>query len=157
MNLDRILEIVDRQLKDSQHRPLTSIEVIMLGGVWQYRTYNQIALEAGYSPGYLTSVVAPELYQRLSEVIGQRVSKKNCRVLLESYATAQTAAETNPFQADLVLPELTGNAANETPEILPCYPSGSIPINSPFYLERSSLEEQVYQEIKKPGALIRIK
>ena len=129
----------------------------MLRGVWQYRTYNQIALEAGYSPGYLTSVVAPELYHRLSEVIGQRVNKKNCRVLLESYATTQAASETNPFQPDRVLPELTGNAANETHEILRSYPSGSVPLDSPFYLERSSLEEQVYQEIKKPGALIRIK
>ncbi|NEO05108.1 MULTISPECIES: AAA-like domain-containing protein [unclassified Moorena] len=157
MNIDCILEIVDRQLKESQHRPLTSTEVMMLGGIWQYRTYNQIALEAGYSAGYLTNVVAPDLYQRLSQVIGQRVNKKNCRVLLESYATTQASPETNPLNPDLVKPELTGNAANETHEILPCYPSGSIPINSPFYLERSSLEEQVYQEIKKPGALIRIK
>ncbi|MDJ0717882.1 MAG: AAA-like domain-containing protein [Prochloraceae cyanobacterium] len=39
----------------------------------------------------------------------------------------------------------------------PCYPSGSLPLDSPFYLERSSIEEQVYQEIRKPGALIRIK
>ncbi|AOY83054.1 AAA-like domain-containing protein [Moorena producens JHB] len=157
MNINSILEIVDRQLKDSQHRPLTSTEVIMLGGVWQYRTYNQIALEAGYSAGYLSNVVAPDLYQRLSEVIGQRVSKKNCRVLLESYATAQTSSETNPLKQDLVKQDLPGNPAHETGEILPSYPSGSIPLDSPFYLERSSLEEQVYQEIKKPGALIRIK
>ena len=39
----------------------------------------------------------------------------------------------------------------------PSYPSGSIPLNSPFYLEPIDLEEQVYQEINKPGALIRIK
>ncbi|WP_424102237.1 AAA-like domain-containing protein [Moorena producens] len=157
MTIDRILEIVDRQLKQKQHRPLNSIEVIMLRGVWQYRTYNQIALEAGYSPGYLTSVVAPELYQRLSEMIGQRVSKKNCRVLLESYATAQPDQETKLLTQDLVKQYLAENPANETHEILPSYPSGSVPLDSPFYLERSSLEDKVYQEIKKPGALIRIK
>lgn len=39
----------------------------------------------------------------------------------------------------------------------PCYPNGSVPLGSPFYLERSPLEEQVYQEIRKPGALVRIK
>ena len=39
----------------------------------------------------------------------------------------------------------------------PPYPSGSIPLDSPFYLEPVDLKEQVYQEISKPGALIRIK
>ena len=37
------------------------------------------------------------------------------------------------------------------------YPSGSISLDSPFYLERFPLEEQVNREISKPGALIRIK
>jgi hypothetical protein len=39
----------------------------------------------------------------------------------------------------------------------PCYPDGAVPLGSPFYLERAPLEEQVYQEIRKPGALVRIK
>ena len=43
------------------------------------------------------------------------------------------------------------------PEQTPSYPSGSLPLDSPFYLEPIYLEEQVYQEINKPGALIRIK
>ncbi|NEP00707.1 MAG: serine/threonine protein kinase [Symploca sp. SIO2E9] len=152
MNLDSLLEIVDNQLIKSKNRPLISSEILILRGIWHYRTYNQIALEAGYSPGYFSNVVAPELYHRLSLVIGQRVTKKNCRVLLESYATAQTAPERKLSQQDLAefLP-------NHNQEALPCYPSGSIPLNSPFYLKRYSLEEQVYQEIKKPGALIRIK
>jgi transcriptional regulator with XRE-family HTH domain len=40
---------------------------------------------------------------------------------------------------------------------LPPYPSGAVPLESPFYLERSPIEGQVYQEISKPGALVRIK
>jgi hypothetical protein len=39
----------------------------------------------------------------------------------------------------------------------PPYPNGAVPLGSPFYLERVPLEEQVKQEIKKPGALVRIK
>ncbi len=42
-------------------------------------------------------------------------------------------------------------------ELPPLYPSGSVPLDSPFYLERAPMEEQVNQEIRKPGALIRIK
>ncbi|WP_313949997.1 AAA-like domain-containing protein [Nostoc sp. FACHB-190] len=40
---------------------------------------------------------------------------------------------------------------------LPSYPSGAVPLDSPFYIERSAVEMQVYQEIRKPGALVRIK
>jgi hypothetical protein len=39
----------------------------------------------------------------------------------------------------------------------PPYPNGAVPLGSPFYLERLPLEEQIKQEIKKPGALVRIK
>jgi len=43
------------------------------------------------------------------------------------------------------------------PEQTPLYPSGSVSLNSPFYLQPIFLEKQVYPEITKPGALIRIK
>ena len=42
-------------------------------------------------------------------------------------------------------------------ETLPLYPNGAVPLGSPFYLERTPLKEQVEQEIRKPGALVRIK
>ncbi len=39
----------------------------------------------------------------------------------------------------------------------PNYPSGPVPLDSPFYILRPPVEELVYKEITKPGALIRIK
>lgn len=152
MNLNFLLKIIDHQLIKSQNRPLNSVETLILQGVWQYRTYNQIAIDAGYSPGYFTNVVAPELYQRLSQLVGQRVTKKNCQMLLESYATEQPIREAEPLK-----PYPAEFDAEVNQDVSPCYPSGSISVDSPFYLERLSLEKQVYQEIKKPGALIRIK
>ena len=152
MNLNFLLKIIDHQLIKSQNRPLNSVETLILQGVWQYRTYNQIAMEAGYSPGYFTNVVAPELYQRLSQLVGQRVTKKNCQILLESYATEKPVSEAEPLKPDSI--DLDGEVNQD---VSPCYPSGSISVDSPFYLERFSLEQQIYQEIKKPGALIRIK
>jgi AAA-like domain len=152
MNLDRLLEIVNHQLIKNQNRPLNGTEVIILQGIWRYKTYNQIALEADYSPGYFTTVVAPELYQRLSELTGQRITKKNCQTLLRSYALEQAASSDQPAKPDS---EVFSEGINQ--DSLPCYPGGSVPLDSPFYLKRASLEEQVYQEIRKPGALIRIK
>lgn len=37
------------------------------------------------------------------------------------------------------------------------YPSGPVALDSPFYVSRPPVEEQAYQEITKPGSLIRIK
>ncbi|MBD6615595.1 serine/threonine protein kinase [Komarekiella sp. 'clone 1'] len=144
MNLESVLNIVNRKLVEIQHRPLNATEVLILRGTWQYHTYSQIAQEQGYSPGYFTNVVAPELCRRLTEIIGERVTKKNCRALLESYAAAQTSS--------------VGNILDIKQDISsPRFPSGSVPIDSPFYIENSPVERQAYTEISKPGALVRIK
>jgi len=65
---------------------------------------------------------------------------------------------------DFEVSSQTRDKNTETPELSdtsqdtsPSYPNGSVPLGSPFYLERASLEEEVYQEIRKPGALVRIK
>ena len=144
MDLNYILKIINRQSIKSRNRPLNSTETIMLQGIWQYKTYTQMAIEAGYSPGYFTTVVAPELYQKLSELIGQRVCKKNCRRLLESYVSESATTETRT------------SVDTELKQNLPSYPSGAVPLTSSFYLKRAC-QEQIEREIRKPGALIRIK
>ncbi|NER79971.1 MAG: serine/threonine protein kinase [Leptolyngbya sp. SIO1D8] len=154
MDLDSLIEIVNLHFIDNQHRPLNSPEIMILRGIWQYKTYTQMALEGDYSPRYFTNVVAPELYKRLSQLIGKHVTKKNCRALLESYAIAQITPQrnvTDETSADYL------DATNSQGNTLPRYPSGSVPINSPYYVKRPPVEEQVYEEIGKPGALVRIK
>ncbi|MBP0017068.1 MAG: AAA-like domain-containing protein [Cyanobacteria bacterium SBLK] len=37
------------------------------------------------------------------------------------------------------------------------YPNGPVPLDSPFYIPRPPLEEQAYNEILKPGCVLRIK
>lgn len=144
MTLEAILEIINRQLIATQLHPLSSTEVLVVRGIWQYQTYGQIAQAAGYSSGYLTNVVAPELSRRLSAIVGQRVTKKNCRALLEAYGAEQAALNwSHPVYL------------HQDPS--PPFPSGSVPLCSPFYIERSPIEEQVYREINQPGALVRIK
>lgn len=57
----------------------------------------------------------------------------------------------------------TINKNPETPALgdpdedtLSLYP-GAVPLGSPFYLERALLKEQIEQELRKPGGLVRIK
>jgi hypothetical protein len=58
-----------------------------------------------------------------------------------------------PIDSNPKTPE--GSAANQ--DSSPSYPGGAVPLGSSFYLERAPLEAQVYQEIRKPGALVRIR
>ncbi|MFB2836535.1 AAA-like domain-containing protein [Floridanema evergladense] len=154
MNLDSFLEIVNRKLIESQNPPLNTAEALILRGIWEYKTYNQVAEEAGYSPGYFTNVVAPELFRRFSEITGERVTKKNCRILLESYINPKTTLEkTLPRQHSANF----SFSINPLSDMSPSFPSGAVSLDSPFYIERSPSEEQIYTEISKPGALVRIK
>ena len=36
-------------------------------------------------------------------------------------------------------------------------PDGPLPLDSPFYVNHPSLQRRVYEEVRKPGALIRIR
>lgn len=150
MKLDNLFKILNRELISRNNRPLNSTEALLLQGIWQFQTYHQIADEIGYSPGYLTNVVAPELLHRLSQLAGQRLTKKNCRIVLESFV-AQSTPETS-LQKPYTIP-----VAATTNQALPSFPSGPIAVNSPFYIARPPIETQVFEELQKPGALVRVK
>ncbi len=65
-----------------------------------------------------------------------------------NYEVSSQTINKNP-----VLPE----AIDVSEDRLPRYPSGSLPLGSTFYLERLPQEAQIDREIRKPGALVRIK
>ncbi|MEP0857930.1 AAA-like domain-containing protein [Trichocoleus sp. DQ-U1] len=153
MNVDSLFESLNRELTASQIRPLNPAETLLLRGIWQYQTYSQIAEEVGYSPGYLTNVVAPELLHRLSDLIGQRLTKKNCRILLEAYTTSQSHSQPEG-QPQPLISSLT---PNPNQAFTPAFPSGPIASNSPFYIARPPIESQAGDEICLPGALVRVK
>ncbi|MBE9012018.1 AAA-like domain-containing protein, partial [Pseudanabaenaceae cyanobacterium LEGE 13415] len=144
MELDVLCGTLNRELISRQTRPLNSTETLLLRGIWQYQTYTQIADEIGYSPGYLTNVVAPELLHRLSQLAGQRITKKNCRIILESFVAQSTS-------------EPRSTKPTPSPEAAPSFPNGAIAVNSPFYIARPPIETQVFEELQKPGALVRVK
>ncbi|MUG95677.1 serine/threonine protein kinase [Scytonema sp. UIC 10036] len=151
MTLDSLLAIVNHKLLETQNRPLNDTETLILRGIWQSQTYGQMAQAGGYSPGYLTNVVAPGLCQKLSLIVGRRVTKKNCRALLEFYATAQAFPTRTAPSKQLSTHFLTNKQKS------PRFPSGSVPVDSPYYIHNTAIQEQAFAEISKPGALIRLK
>ncbi len=79
-----------------------------------------------------------------------------CRRLALDWRAISTLDFEVSSQTTDKMPEIP-EAVDAPQELLPCYPDGAVSLGSPFYLERSPLEEEVYQEIRKPGALVRIK
>ncbi len=152
IKLDFVLETINRKLLETNNHPLNTAETIILQGIWDNKTYNIVAEEASYSLSYLSNVVAPELFRRISDIIGQRVTKKNCRMQLQAYLTLQATSKKTVVSQD------SGKLSPSVTQLMsPIFPSGSISLDSPFYIQRSDIEQQVYVEIEKPGALVRIK
>ncbi|MCG6137457.1 MAG: AAA-like domain-containing protein [Nostoc sp. LLA-1] len=84
-----------------------------------------------------------------------------CRVLgLEWQDIADLTLESGK---DIFPLSITSNTLNEEgkkislPSFFIEYPSGQVPLNSPFYIKRSPMEERCYEHIQKPSSLIRIK
>ncbi len=76
----------------------------------------------------------------------------NIKPKLESLILQQEQAETIK-----IYPPINSNNITQVPESQLEPPSGQVPLNSPFYIERSPIESECFQAILKPDALIRIK
>ena len=147
MNLESEVSWIDfKQLANEltlqkQGKYLSDIEIIVLKGSWEGRTYEEMAQQAGYTADYLNKDVGNKLWKKLSEILGEKVSKKNLR---EPF---NRASKNQQQQIGTTIPSL-----NEIP-----FPEGSVPFDSTLYMERNDIESLCYAAIIKPGSLIRIK
>lgn len=149
MTADEALALLDIILAG---QPLSNIQETVFRGVWDGDTYAEIAEHAAYEHSYVRDV-GFKLWQLLSDALGQKVSKSNIRAILGQYARIQKGRHDSSD-----MPLHSPNHARPVASTLKLeYPSGPVPLNSPFYIERQPLESQVYAEIGKPGSLIRIK
>ncbi|MCC5631922.1 AAA family ATPase [Nostoc sphaeroides CHAB 2801] len=83
MNFEEALEVADEAVFLNVGRRLTQVEIAILKGSWEDLTYEQIAAAAGYSMAYVKRHVGPELWKLLTQVLGEKVSKKNFHSALE--------------------------------------------------------------------------
>jgi hypothetical protein len=120
---------------------LSSVQELVIRHCWQGLSYEEIAEHSGYDADYLRGVGA-RLWQSLSNAVGDRISKTNFRSVLRQRFTDRTRADINPespLKKDLE------------------FPDGPVPLNSAYYIQRHPLEQDAYQAIVRPGALIHIK
>ncbi|EAZ89469.1 NB-ARC domain-containing protein [Crocosphaera chwakensis] len=63
---------------------LNWLQTVILEQVLQGDTYGEISEAYGYTEGHIKDI-GSQLWQLLSQVLEQRINKKNCRAILEQY------------------------------------------------------------------------
>lgn len=83
MDWESALTLINAAVLSELGRPLRDPEITILRGTWQGHTYEQMAESSDYSLNYLMRDIGPKVWRLLSEVLGERVSKTNIRIILE--------------------------------------------------------------------------
>jgi hypothetical protein len=148
MTPDEALTVLEILL---QPKCLSDLQQTVFCRAWAGQSYEEIAEELAYDPGYIRDV-GSQLWLTLSKALGEKVTKKNVHVALRRYQREQQAQQTIAQQD-----EGGAIAPSDSPQFRLEFPSGVVALNSPFYIERPPIEAQTFREIHKPGSLIRIK
>ena len=154
MNLDleftweKAQQTVESLVFQQTGKHLSDIEILILRGAWDNKTYEEIAEAEGYTSNYLSKDVGNKLWYHLSVALQEKVSKKNFKAALQREWHQQTQGSLAQYQTQLSQSLITENQT---------FPEGSVPLGSPFYIERAGIESVCYETIAKPGSLTRIK
>lgn len=136
ITIEEALHLVDNAIKPEK---LNSVQELILTQCWSGKTYHEIANVSGYDSDYIR-VVGSRLWQLLSESFSEKITKNNFRsVLRQQIGRVEIKDSTHGYISALELPE--------TP----------VPLDSALYVQRLPIETLAFEEIVKPGALIRIK
>ncbi|WP_414622621.1 AAA-like domain-containing protein [Calothrix sp. CCY 0018] len=143
-----VKEVADCALFKTTGKYLSDIEIKVLQGSWNQKTYDEMAIDYGYSAEYLNKDVGNKLWHKLSQALGEKVTKKNFQAALRRIWEKQDNFIATGVKEDLLV----------TPQIkqIP-FPESSVAPNSDFYIKRNNVENLCYETIIKPGSLIRIK
>jgi len=150
MNSIDALTVLSAMLRDP---PLSNVQEQVFHLAWQGLTYTEIAAHIGYEESYIRDVGA-KLWQRLSQILGAKVTKNNINTVVEHYIINHH----QDISVSLSLSHSSPTMLNptRTPDRLE-FPGSPLPLNSKFYINRPPIEELAYEEIDIPGSIIRIK
>jgi len=141
MTIDEVIQLT----RTRSQKDLHPVQEILLRQVWEGKTYTSIASASHYGEHYLRNI-ASGLWQSLSEILQKPISKSNFRSSLESRSLTVEEQE--------LIEEFTRSQCLVTPLE---YPGSPVPLGSPFYIPHPLIQKLAYQEIAKPGSVLRIK
>jgi AAA-like domain len=125
---------------------LKDAELEVLKGAWEGQTYEKMAEDLYRSVNYIRGDIGPNLWRKLSDALAEDVKKQNIKGVLEraSFLQQNSPPASAIPSGSVAISQLS-------------FPEGSIPLDSPFYIEREGVESICYEAIAKPGSLTRIK
>lgn len=141
---------------------LSYVQEVVFTQSWEGQLYPEIAQAVGYHPEYIRDVGA-QLWRSLSYCIGQKVTKKNVRFVLntltkEELLTERATSTTKPPEKSSFIHSQVGDLlSTEATATQLAFPSVGLSVTSSFYVPRPPAEEQAFNELKRPGGLLRIK
>lgn len=152
--MEELLEAVGQILED---KPLGSIQQFVLHQSWLGKTYTEMAQGSGYGSDYIKEV-GSQLWQDLSDALGERVTKKNLHLVLKRFQQDSISQDNSQPQREFKAGSSAERGFLDLVSVSKLdFPSGPVPLSSSFYVNRPPLEELVYAEIMQPGCLLRIK
>mgnify|MGYP005843493433 CR=1 FL=1 len=149
LEVEAAVKLADALVFAKTGKHLSTLQTAIFRGAWRDRTYEQIAQESYCSDAHV-KMVGAELWSLLSQGLEERVTKKTFRAALERRSKSLSSNPVRTATISEVFPNFNSNQSLE-------FPGGSVPLNSPFYIERPPIEANAYAEINNPGSLIRIK
>ncbi|MEG3919609.1 response regulator [Microcoleus sp. POL10_C6] len=93
MTFEEALEFIEAALESKTSKPLSLLEKEILKAAWENATYSVLADSLYLSIGHIKDLAAI-LWQRLSDVMGEKVTKNNFRSLLEKQSTTSAIVDT---------------------------------------------------------------
>ncbi len=160
MNIEQALALADSLVYGKTGKHLSSLQITVFRGAWSGQKYEQIA-ENSYCCEQHVKRVGATLWELLSEALEEKVSKKSFRASIERKAIFGDYLKVKKKSEKLSSYDRTKETKKAAivplKTIQPELPQGPIELGSRFYVERPPIESECYQEILKPGALIRIK
>ncbi|MEM7552737.1 MAG: NB-ARC domain-containing protein [Cyanobacteria bacterium P01_A01_bin.84] len=83
MNWESILQAIDSVVFAKAGRHLKDVEIVVLRGAWEAKTYEQMQENCRYSLSYIKQAAAPRFWKLLSKVLEEDISKNNIRATVE--------------------------------------------------------------------------
>lgn len=147
----KLVELADSWIAQKTGRVLNDAQKTILSQALAGKKLKTIQV-IGYSQNTVQRDLAPKLWKQLSTVTGKRVTIKNLRLILQGLPDLDPYTVENLTQT-LPLPQMKMSLPSPIWEL----PGGQLDLASPCYVERPANESRAYEEISKPGSLIRIK
>ncbi len=95
MDVKNVLEFTDSLFFSETGKHIDRLQETILKGTWEGQKYSDIAEEEHCTEGHVRNV-ASELWQIISNALGQEVNKSNCkRILQRSYLSIRSSPFTN--------------------------------------------------------------